>query len=293
MAGALSTAVPLRPLVARRRGRIARHPRIAFATVLLGALVGLALFAPLVTQYDPQALAVTQRLRPPSWQHLFGTDAYGRDTFARTIYGGRISLLIGASVAVISALVGTFFGLLSGYVRWLDPIIMRIADGLMSIPAILLAIALMSLTRASVGTVIVAITIPEVPRVVRLVRALVLTVREQTYVQAAVASGTRTPRLMLRHIVPNVLAPLIVQATYVCASAVLLEAYLGFLGAGPPPEVPSWGNMIAENRTFVQLAIWNVMFPGIFLALLVLAVNTLGDGVRDGLDPRLAGRIGQ
>lgn len=293
MAGALTTAIPLRPLVARRSSRVARHPRIAFAAVLLGVLVGLALFAPLVTQYDPQALAVTQRLRPPSWQHLFGTDAYGRDTFARTIYGGRISLLIGASVAVISALVGTVFGLISGTIRWLDPVIMRIADGLMSIPAILLAIALMSLTRASVGTVIVAITIPEVPRVVRLVRALVLTVREQTYVQAAVASGTRTSRLMWRHIVPNVLAPLIVQATYVCASAVLLEAYLGFLGAGPPPEVPSWGNMIAENRTFVQLAIWNVMFPGGCLALLVLAVNTLGDGVRDGLDPRLAGRIGR
>lgn len=292
MSGAVLPAGPhFRPLVARRRGFMARHPRIAVAAALLLVLIGLAVFAPFITQYDPQALAVTQRLRPPSWQHLFGTDAYGRDTFSRTIHGGRISLLIGASVAVISAVIGTVIGLVGGMFRWLDPVVMRISDGLMSIPAILLAIALMSLTRASVGTVIIAITIPEVPRVVRLVRALVLTVREQTYVQAAVSSGTRMPRLMLRHILPNTLTPLIVQSTYICASAVLLEAYLGFLGAGPPPEVPSWGNMIAENRTFVQLAIWNVMFPGGFLAVLVLAVNMLGDGVRDLLDPRLAGRL--
>jgi len=202
-------------------------------------------------------------------------------------------MLIGASVAVSSAVIGVALGLLGGTIRWLDPIVMRISDGLMSIPAILLAIALMSLTKASVGTVIVAITIPEVPRVIRLVRSLVLTIREQTFVQAAVSSGTRLPRLMLRHILPNVLTPLIVQATYICASAVLLEAYLGFLGAGTPPEIPSWGNMIAENRTFVQLAIWNVMFPGGFLALMVLGVNILGDGVRDLLDPRLAGRIGR
>ena len=288
-------AIPtrFRPLVARRRGFVGRHPRIAIAGVLLTLLVGLAVFAPLLTQYDPQALVVSQRLRPPSWQHLFGTDAYGRDTFARTIYGGRVSILIGASVAAIAALLGTAIGLLGGTIRWLDPVVMRISDGLMSIPAIMLAIALMSLTRASVGTVIVAITIPEVPRVIRLVRALVLTVREQTYVQAAISTGTRTPRLMLRHILPNVLTPLIVQSTYICASAVLLEAYLGFLGAGPPPEVPSWGNMIAENRTFVQLAIWNVLFPGGFLAILVLAVNMLGDGVRDMLDPRMAGRVGR
>jgi peptide/nickel transport system permease protein len=184
-------------------------------------------------------------------------------------------------------------GMLGGAIRWLDPIVMRISDGLMSIPAILLAIALMSLTKASVSTVIIAITIPEVPRVVRLVRSLVLTIREQTYMQAAISSGTRLPRLMLRHILPNVMTPLIVQATYICASAVLIEAYLGFLGAGTPPEVPSWGNIIAENRTFVQLASWNIMFPGAFLALMVLGVNMLGDGVRDLLDPRLAGRIGK
>jgi len=282
-----------RPLVLRRRSVLMRHPRLTIAAVLLGTLLGLAVFAPWVTSYDPLALAVTQRLRPPSALHWFGTDAYGRDTFSRTIYGGRISMLIGASVAVLSAVIGVALGLLGGTIRWLDPIVMRISDGLMSIPAILLAIAFMSLTKASVETVIVAITIPEVPRVIRLVRSLVLTIREQTFVQAAVSSGTRVPRLMLRHILPNVLTPLIVQATYICASAVLLEAYLGFLGAGTPPEIPSWGNMIAENRTFVQLAIWNVMFPGGFLALMVLGVNILGDGVRDLLDPRLAGRIGR
>ncbi len=282
-----------RPLVVRRRGLLTRHPRLTIAAVLLGTLLGLAIFAPWVTSYDPMALAVTQRLRPPSALHWFGTDAYGRDTFSRTIHGGRISMLIGVSVAALSAVIGVTLGLLGGTIRWLDPVVMRISDGLMSIPAILLAIALMSLTKASVETVIIAITIPEVPRVIRLVRSLVLTIREQPYVQAAVSSGTRLPRLMLRHILPNVLTPLIVQATYICASAVLLEAYLGFLGAGTPPEVPSWGNMIAENRTYVQLAIWNVMFPGGFLALMVLGVNILGDGVRDLLDPRLAGRIGR
>ncbi|GAC1342007.1 MAG: ABC transporter permease [Acetobacteraceae bacterium] len=282
-----------RPLVVRRRGVLTRQPRLTIAILLLATLLGLAVFAPVITQYDPMALAVTQRLRPPSALHWFGTDAYGRDTFSRTIHGGRISMLIGASVALMSAVIGVVLGLAGGTIRWLDPIVMRIADGLMSIPAILLAIALMSLTKASVGTVIVAITIPEVPRVIRLVRSLVLTIREQTFVQAAIASGTRTPRLMLRHILPNVLTPLIVQATYICASAVLLEAYLGFLGAGTPPEVPSWGNMIAENRTFVQLALWNVMFPGGFLAVMVLGVNMLGDGVRDLLDPRLSGRIGR
>ncbi|MCX7366973.1 MAG: ABC transporter permease [Alphaproteobacteria bacterium] len=283
----------VRPLVVRRRGLLTRHPRITLAALLLGTLAGLAIFAPFITEYDPMTLAVTQRLRPPSAAHWFGTDAYGRDTFSRTIYGGRISMQIGVSVAAMSVLIGVVVGMLGGAIRWLDPIVMRISDGLMSIPAILLAIALMSLTKASVATVIIAITIPEVPRVIRLVRSLVLTIREQTYMQAAIASGTRLPRLMLRHILPNVLTPLIVQATYICASAVLLEAYLGFLGAGTPTEVPSWGNIIAENRTFVQLATWNVMFPGVFLALMVLGVNMLGDGVRDLLDPRLAGRIGK
>ena len=289
----VASARVVRPLVARRRTLLTRHPRITIAALLLGTLAGLAIFAPLITEYDPMALAVTQRLRPPSAAHWFGTDAYGRDTFSRTIYGGRVSMQIGVSVAAMSVLIGVVVGMLGGAIRWLDPNVMRISDGLMSIPAILLAIALMSLTKASVATVIVAITIPEVPRVIRLVRSLVLTIREQTYMQAAIASGTRLPRLMLRHILPNVLTPLIVQATYICASAVLLEAYLGFLGAGTPTEVPSWGNIIADNRTFVQLATWNVMFPGVFLALMVLGVNMLGDGVRDLLDPRLAGRIGK
>jgi peptide/nickel transport system permease protein len=293
MSATTSEAHRFRPLVARRSGLLTRHPRITISVLLLGTLAGLAVFAPLITQYDPMTLAVTQRLRPPSAAHWFGTDAYGRDTFSRTIYGGRISMQIGLSVAAVSVAIGVVVGMLGGAIRWLDPIVMRISDGLMSIPGILLAIALMSLTKASVATVIIAITIPEVPRVVRLVRSLVLTIREQTYMQAAVSSGTRLPRLMLRHILPNVVTPLIVQATYICASAVLIEAYLGFLGAGTPPEVPSWGNIIAENRTFVQLASWNIMFPGAFLALMVLGVNMLGDGVRDLLDPRLAGRIGK
>lgn len=279
------------PAMPRRRGFVARHPRILFAGALLAVLLAAAVFAPLIAPYDPLALNVTQRLRPPSAAHLFGTDAYGRDTFSRTLHGGRISMLIGVTVAVLAVVIGTVLGMLGGYFRVLDAIIMRVADGLMSIPGILLAIALLSLTKASVQTVIVAITIPEVPRVIRLVRAVVLTIREQTYIQAAVSSGTRTPRLMLRHILPNAVAPIIVQATYICASAVLLEAYLGFLGVGTPPEIPSWGNMIAESRMLVQIAIWNVLFPGLFLGLMVLAVNVLGDGIRDLLDPRLARRL--
>jgi peptide/nickel transport system permease protein len=187
--------------------------------------------------------------------------------------------------------IGLIIGIIAGYFRMADAILMRIMDGLMAIPGILLAIGLMSLTRASIWVVIIAITIPEVPRVVRLVRSVVLTVREQVYIQAAGAIGTRFPRLMLKHILPNTFAPLIVQATYIAASAVLIESYLSFLGVGTPPEIPSWGNIIAEGRLYVQIAFWNILFPSIFLALMVLCINILGDGLRDMLDPRLARRI--
>ena len=185
----------------------------------------------------------------------------------------------------------SFIGLMSGYFRKVDAVVMRLMDGLMAIPAILLAIALVALTRASVSTVIVAITIPEVPRVVRLVRAVVLSVREAPYVEAAVAGGTPTWKILLRHILPNTIAPLIVQATYICASAILIEAALSFLGAGTPPEIPTWGNMIAQSRLFLSRAPWTIFAPGIALALVVLAVNLLGDGLRDRLDPRLARRM--
>jgi peptide/nickel transport system permease protein len=271
--------------------RAARRPLPVLGSALLIILILSALFAPWLTPYDPFEMNVVDRLLPPNETYWFGTDAYGRDIFTRTLYGGRVSLVIGAAVAVAATVVGLLIGVVAGYFRTADAILMRVMDGLMAIPGILLAIALMSLTRASVWIVILAITIPEVPRVARLVRSVVLSVREQVYIQAASAVGTRFPRLMLRHILPNTFAPLIVQATYIAASAVLVESYLSFLGVGTPPEIPSWGNIIAEGRLYVQIAFWNILFPSIFLAVMVLSINILGDGLRDMLDPRLARRI--
>jgi len=276
----------------RRRLRLLRrYPIPAAGAALLLALIACSVGAPWVAPHDPIEMNVVDRLMPPGGDYLFGTDAYGRDILSRTLYGGRVSLLIGLAVALASTVLGLFIGVIAGYFRLADAIIMRVMDGLMAIPGILLAIALMSLTRASIWVVIVAITVPEVPRVVRLVRSVVLSVREQTYIQAASAIGTRFPRLMRKHILPNTMAPLIVQATYICASAVLVESYLSFLGVGTPPEIPSWGNIIAEGRLYVQIAFWNILFPGIFLALMVLSINVLGDGLRDMLDPRLARRL--
>jgi len=230
-------------------------------------------------------------MQPPSSEHWFGTDALGRDVFSRTVWGGRVSLIVGISVAVASTLLGVVIGLLAGFVRRLDGILMRIMDGLMAIPGILLAIALMAVTRASLTTVIIAIIVPEVPRVVRLVRSLALTLREQLFVEAAHAVGTRLPTILLRHVLPNMVAPLVVQATFIAASAVLIEAALSFLGVGVPPTTPSWGNMMAEGRNFVAVAFHIILYPGILLAITVLAINLLGDGLRDALDPRLARQL--
>jgi peptide/nickel transport system permease protein len=281
-------STPARPGLLRR---VRRRPLPALGAVLLLALVASALAAPWVAPHDPFEMNVVDRLQPPGGGYLFGTDAYGRDIFSRTLHGGRVSLAVGVAVALASTVIGLLIGVIAGYFRTADAILMRIMDGLMAIPGILLAIGLMSLTRASMWVVIVAITVPEIPRVVRLVRAVVLSVREQVYIQAATAIGTRFPRLMLKHILPNTLAPLIVQATYIAASAVLVESYLSFLGVGTPPEIPSWGNIIAEGRLYVQIAFWNILFPSIFLALMVLSINILGDGLRDMLDPRLARRL--
>ncbi|MGE0420141.1 MAG: ABC transporter permease [Acetobacteraceae bacterium] len=270
---------------------IRRHPRIVIGGTLMGILVLLSLLAPWIAPYDPLKLNVSQRLKPPSAVYWFGTDAYGRDVLSRTLWGGQISLVIAVAVAALSTVLGTLVGLMAGYFRLMDTIVMRMMDGLMAIPGILLAVAMLSLSKASIATVIIAITIPEIPRVVRLVRAVVLSLREQTFVSGAVASGSRVPRILFRHILPNAMTPIIVQATYIAASAVLIEAYLGFLGVGTPPEVPSWGNIIAEGRNFIMLAIWAVLFPGLFLGTMVLSINILGDGVRDMLDPRIAKRI--
>ena len=276
----------------RQRFRfVGRHLTLIVGAVLFCVLVLLSLSAPLITHYDPLALDVTHRLRPPNAEHWFGTDNYGRDVFSRTLYGGRISLLVGVTATLLSGVIGTTIGIAAGMFRWVDAALMRVMDGLMAIPSILLAVAMMTLVRPGVAIVIVAITVPEVPRIARLVRSVTLVIREQTYVQAAEAIGTRLPALLIRHILPNALTPIIVQATYVCGSAVLIEAYLGFLGVGVPPEIPSWGNIISDGRTYVQIAIWMVLFPASFLGAMVMAINMLGDGVRDFLDPRLARRL--
>ncbi|HEY2184641.1 MAG TPA: ABC transporter permease, partial [Xanthobacteraceae bacterium] len=229
--------------------------------------------------------------REPSAVYWFGTDMLGRDIYSRVLFGARVSLAVGFSVAMLGSLAGLLIGLTSGFFRWADGLIMRVMDGVMSIPPILLAIALMALTRGSVGNVITAITIAEIPRVSRLVRGVVLTLREQPYVDAAVAAGTRTPTILLRHILPNTIAPITVQATYVCASAMIIEAILSFIGAGTPPTIPSWGNIMAEGRALWQVKPHIVFFPAIFLSTTVLAVNLLGDGLRDALDPRMVKRV--
>jgi peptide/nickel transport system permease protein len=270
---------------------IRRNPTIALGAVLLSVLIVLAVFAPFIATSDPFKIAPVNRLRPPSERWWFGTDQFGRDVFSRTIYGARVSLIVGLSVAAFSSILGLALGLACGYFRKVDALVMRVMDGLMAIPSILLAIALITLSRPGLGIVIVAIVIPEVPRIVRVVRAVVLSIRAQPYIESAIAGGTKNWKLLTRHILPNTLAPLIVQSTYVCASAMLIEAGLSFLGAGVPPEVPSWGNIIAQGRTFFQIAPWTIMIPGAFLAVTVLAVNLLGDGLRDRLDPRLARRL--
>jgi peptide/nickel transport system permease protein len=291
-------AAPRRPST---WGRALRSPAVIIGAAILLLMVLVALAAPYLGTVDPVAIdPVWRNKRPGTEQPVtladgssatrvlwMGTDTLGRDVYSRVVYGARISLVIGLAVAVISVAAGLFVGLLAGYFRWLDGIVMRVMDGLMAIPAILLAIAVLSVWGAGLLTVVIAIVVPEVPRVVRLVRSVVLSVREEPYVEAAVSVGTPTALLLVRHILPNTIAPLIVQGTYIAASAILIEAILSFLGIGIPPETPTWGNIMAEGRTLFRVFPHNIFFPGIFLALTVLAVNMLGDGMRDTLDPRL------
>ena len=285
-----STSRSASPAWSSFREAFRRHPTaIVGGAVLLGMLLVAAL-APWLGTVDPETVAPLRRLRWPSAEYWFGSDMLGRDVYSRVVFGARVSLGVGLAVALASALVGLLIGLVAGYVRWLDAVVMRIMDGLMSIPSVLLAIALMALTKASIGNVVAAITLAEVPRVVRLVRSLVLTLREEPYVEAAIAAGVGLPRVLARHILPNTVAPLLVQGTYVCASAMITEAILSFIGAGTPPNIPSWGNIMAEARSLFQVAWYLILFPGVCLSLTVLAVNLLGDGMRDALDPRLARR---
>jgi peptide/nickel transport system permease protein len=268
-----------------------RHPTVAAGGLLLLALAVAAILAPWLGTVDPLHGEPVKRLRFPSAQSWFGTDAFGRDVYSRTVFGARVSLEIGLGVALFSTALGLVIGLVTGFSRIADAVVMRIMDGLMSIPPVLLAIALMALTHASLGNVMIAITVAEVPRVTRLVRGVVLTLREQPFVEAAVAAGSGLLRILRRHILPNTLAPVLVQATYICASAMITEAVLSFIGAGTPPEIPSWGNIMAEGRSFFPIRPYLVLFPGVFLSLTVLAVNLVGDGLRDALDPRLARRL--
>jgi len=290
-AAVLAAPTSASPTWRRFQDAFRRHPTAILGGIVLALMVLIALLAPWLGTVDPQVLSPAQRLKPPSSEHWFGTDMLGRDVYSRVIYGARISLTVGIAVATLSIGIGLAIGLVTGFLRWLDAIVMRVMDGLMSIPSVLLAIALMALTKASVGNVIIAITIAEVPRVVRLVRSLVLSLREQPFVDAAIAAGTNLPLILLRHILPNTVAPLLVQGTYICASAMITEAILSFIGAGTPPNVPSWGNIMAEARSLFQIAGYLIFFPGVFLSLTVLAVNLLGDGMRDALDPRLARRM--
>ncbi|WP_410176314.1 ABC transporter permease [Stappia indica] len=260
------------------------------AAIVLVVIVASALLAPLIVPHDPMTMDAVQRLKGPSEMYPLGTDAYGRDVLSRVVTGGRISLLIGIGAAVVSVLVGLMIGLVSGFFRTADAIIMRVMDSLMAIPSILLAIALVALNGPSIWSVMAAITIPEIPRVVRLVRSVVLSAREEPYVEAAIALGSSMPKILWQHLMPNTLAPLTVQGTYICASAILTEAILSFLGAGVSTEIPTWGNIMAEGRVYFQLKPSLIFWPGLMLSLCILSINLLGDTARDVLDPRLKKR---
>jgi len=290
---------------ARVAGGFRRHRSIVLGGAILTLIVLMAVLAPVLGTTNPAQIDPAARNQRPAAEravrnadgtsttvkYWMGTDSLGRDVYSRVVYGARASLVVGVSVALISAAFGLLIGLLAGYLRWLDGLVMRVMDGLMSIPAVLLAIGLVSLSRAGLRSVILAIIIPEVPRVVRLVRSVVLSVREEPYVEAAIALGARLPRLLAQHVMPTTIAPLVVQATFICASAIIVEAILSFLGVGVPPETPTWGNIMAEGRALFRIFPHNILFPGIFLAVTVLAVNILGDGLRDLLDPRVRKQI--
>jgi peptide/nickel transport system permease protein len=268
--------------------RIGIGPAVAAAVLFLIVLA--TLLAPLIVPHDPMAMDAVQRLKGPSETYPLGTDAYGRDVLSRVVTGGRVSLFIGIAAAIVSVAIGLMIGLVSGFFRMADAIIMRIMDSLMAIPSILLAIALVALNGPSIWSVMAAITIPEIPRVVRLVRSVVLSAREEPYVEAAISLGSSMPKILWQHLMPNTLAPLTVQGTYICASAILTEAILSFLGAGVSTEIPTWGNIMAEGRIYFQLKPSLIFWPGLMLSLCILSINLLGDAARDLLDPRMKKR---
>jgi len=285
--------------------RLLRNPSVLIGAALLLLIALMGLLAPTLSAIDPAEIDPSNRNKVPGYEStvrdddgnkvqrvaVMGTDSLGRDIYTRVVWGARVSLTIGLAVATLSVAIGLFIGLVAGYFRALDGVLMRIMDGLMAVPAILVAIALVSLSGASLLTVIVAVAIPEIPRVVRLVRSIVLSIREEPYVEAAISVGTPAWLLLWRHVLPNTIAPLIVQATFIAGAAILLEAALSFLGVGIPPEIPTWGNIMAEGRSVFQILPHNILYPAAFLTVTVLAINMLGDGLRDTLDPRMAKRV--
>jgi peptide/nickel transport system permease protein len=285
-----AVAAIVRPLLAAARA-VRRDRSMLFAFGLLGLLILISIGAPLIVQHDPAILTPRLRLKPAFDDYWIGTDSLGRDLFSRVLYGGRLSITLAVLVSMVAVACGLLIGLVAGYFRRLDPIVMRIMDGIMAIPGLLLAVTLVALAGANIASMVVAISIPEIPRIARLVRSVVLSVREAPFVEVSVGMGTPTWKVILRHILPSTLNPLVVQATFVCGAAILTEAALGFLGLGFPPEIPSLGSIIAEGRPFFQRAPWVVLYPGIFLALLILSVNLFGDALRDRLDPRMARQI--
>lgn len=290
LGGTSSFADRLAPAM-RQVGRASRkNPIMVAGIVLMVAMVIIGLIAPLITSRGPTEIDAFQRLLGPSSDNWFGTDSIGRDVYSRTMYGARVSLGVGFAVAVSTMLAGVVIGLVAGYYRRADMIVMRIMDAMLAIPFLLLAIALMAILGASIKNVIISLLIVMTPSTARVVRSSVLSLREEVYVDAARAIGAPDWRVIFRHILPGTIAPLIIQGTYTMAIAILVEASLSFLGAGSPPTTPSWGVIMADGRAFVRVAIWMIMFPGIFLFITILGINLAGDGLRDILDPKLQRR---
>ncbi|WP_447554353.1 ABC transporter permease [Vreelandella sp. EE22] len=262
------------------------------AAAILTLIVLMAIFAPLVAPHDPTALSPANRLQGMNATYWLGTDAYGRDLFSRVVYGARISLMVGLGVALLTLVIGLPLGLIAGYFRAIDAVLMRFMDGLMAIPGILAAIAIVSLTSANLWMLMIAITVPEIPQIVRLVRSQVLATREEAFVEAAVLMSTPTRTILWRHLMPNTFAPLIVQCTYVCAAAILTEATLSFLGVGLSSETPTWGNIMSDGRIYFQLKPSLIFWAGLLLSLCILSINLLGDAARDSLDPTMKRKDG-
>jgi peptide/nickel transport system permease protein len=267
-----------------------KHKGILAGGIVLTILVIAAVFAPLIVTNDPRRISAYTHLRAPNQYYFFGTDSQGRDVFSRVIYGARLSLFVGFFTSVVTIVLGTLIGMVASFYRRVDAVIMRIIDGMMAFPGIILAIGIMAVRGPSIANIIVALSVVGTPRVVRLVRSVVLGLRDTPFVESAIAIGNPDVRIMWRHILPNILAPLIVQASITFADAILAEATLSFLGAGAPPEIPSWGSMLSDSKNLLQQAPWTMLFPGAALALAIFGLNILGDGLRDLLDPRLRER---